>query len=104
MKLFKRKYNFLLFLVNKIFISTLLIFQISNSFEIKPFHCVFDLNTPIPKKLDKMNIIHENSNYQKSFLSTLDESGFKDFNIYVDTINLEKEIIQYNLQKSKIFI
>ena len=99
MILLKRNYNTLSFIFDKLFLSTLLILLISNSNQTKSFHCRFDLISDIPIEIDETNIIPETSNFKKSFINTKD--GFKNFNIYLDTDNFEKEIKQYNLLKNQ---
>ena len=37
----------------------------------------------------------------KRTLDNVDQDGFKDFNIYLDLLNFEEEVIQYNLQENR---
>ena len=88
------------FLFNKLFLSTLLILSISNSFE--SFHyCGFDLISHNPRKISEINKIPKSLNSKKSFFSTVDEDGFKDLNIYIETTTFEDELIEYNLTRHK---
>ena len=55
------------------------------------------INTTLPME-------SKNSNYKRT-LDNIDKDGFKDFNIYLDLLNFEDEIIKYNLtDKRELFI
>ena len=100
MLLFIRNYYIHSFFFKKLILPTLLLILILNSNQTdieKSFLCGFDLIPHTPKELDEANIIPETPNFQKSFINT--EDKYKDLVIYIDTINFEKEIEQYNLQK-----
>ena len=79
---------FFFLLINKI---------ISN--KTSPYHCGTNNLKIKPKNLEpKIKVNIEDSSYKRR-MSDIDEDGFKNFNIYVDKINIEKDITKYKLQK-----
>ena len=59
--------------------------------------CNADLIEPIPILAKNiLPIDKKNQNYKRT-LDNIDKDGFKDFNIHLDLLNFEDEIIKYNL-------
>ena len=81
-----------------IILLTLLIFQIINCQENREFYrCGVDDEEIIP--LPATDIVKEKDNRR------LNDGGFGDFNIYLDLINIKKDIIKFHLEEyQELFI
>ena len=68
------------------------------------YHCGTNNLKIKPKNLEpKIEINIEDPSYKRR-MSNIDEDGFKNFNIYVDKINIEKDIAYYKLQEYRSLI
>ena len=68
------------------------------------YHCGTNNLKIKPKNLEpKIEINIEDPSYKRR-MSNIDKDGFKNFNIYVDKINIEKDIAYYKLQKYQSLI
>ena len=63
---------------------------------INQYKCGVDLHEHIPKKIESIPVDKNSAIYRRR-LQNVDSEGFKKFNIYLDLLNIEKEIELYNL-------
>ena len=88
--------EFLLFLI----LILLLFCQLNTQEEdvIYNYKCGVDLHDYIPKIAESIPIDEKSPLYRRR-LENVDKDGFKKFNIYLDLLNIEEEIKQYELTK-----
>jgi len=74
--------------------------------KLKPiFRCNVDSIKSDPIIINTTLPMESNNSKHKRSLDNIDKDGFKDFNIYLDLLNFEDEIIKYNLtDKRELFI
>ena len=85
---FVSKMIYLFLLINKI-----------TSVKTGPYHCGTNNLKIKPKNLEpKIEVNIDDLSYKRR-MSDIDEDGFKNFNIYVDKINIKKDIRKYKLQE-----
>ena len=65
------------------------------------FRCGADSDKTFSKFMDATSVNDSNSHYRDR---RLDSDGFKDFHIYLDTYNLEEEMIKYNMTHYRDFL
>ena len=64
-----------------------------------PYHCGTNNLKIKPKNLaPKIEVNKDDPSYKRR-MSDIDEDGFKNFNIYVDKVNIKNDIRKYKLQK-----
>lgn len=86
------KLNCVSFLIYILFSTNIML-----SKEISPYKCGVNNITTRPKGLKPMVKVNKTDPSYKRRMTDIDEDGFKTFNIYVDTKNLEKDLIEYKL-------
>ena len=84
-------FSFLIFLINS---------QREDTFS--QYKCGVDLHEHIPKPATTIQV-DQDSPLLRRRLADVDSDGFKKFNIYLDLVNIEKEIKEYNLEGLKDF-
>ena len=68
------------------------------------YHCGVNKLKIKPKNIEpKIKVNIEDPSYKRR-MSDIDEDGFKNFNIYVDKINIEKDITKYKMEKYRTLI
>ena len=66
-----------------------------------PYRCGEDPIKPIPLSEENIKPFDKNNPYYRRTLGNVDEDGFKDFNIYLDLMNFNYEVVKYNLSNIK---
>ena len=85
-------------------ISLIFLINIINANKTNPYRCGTNNIKIRPEPLEPKIEINKTDPSYKRRIDDIDEDGFKKFNIYVDKINIEKDIIRYKMEKYRDII